>query len=247
MEEIKSKISLHLLTTLSSIIKPFSSKINLSTDRDIVLLIRDKNPNYDFFFKIEKEEITKDNNLAVVFTCKPYSTLENFPKGTSLILGNFRQHLLTWFENIEKYKTENLIDDPVEKQFQEEFYDDLKIVDADSAKTTFNFSQQILLTNYIENVKKYISEETTELSPNDKEILIKEIEFLKKDIAVETKDSYIKKQSSFWAKVRKKSIKVCEFVVKEFGKEVIKEMVKKGITYGWETLPYYIEHSKLLS
>lgn len=239
MDAIKSKLSLELLTTIAPIIKPNSQKVDLSTSKDTLFLLQDKNPTFNFFFRAEKEEILKDGKIAVTFICKPFSITENIAKGTSLSLDNFKDHLTKWFNNIEQYKVEKLIDDPVEKQYKDEFNKEYKIIDDDADTSRFNFTQQILLTNYIENVIIYIAQEPG-LTDEDKNYLLSEAESLKKDISTETKNSFIDKQSGFWAKLRKKSIKVCEYVVKEFFKEVIKELAKKGITIGWENLPHYL-------
>lgn len=102
------------------------------------------------------------------------------------------------------------------------------------------------MLNYVENLEKHIKEEAIELTSEDKEELLEEAKILKQDIATESKDSYIKKQSGFWAKVRKKSIKVCEFALKEFTKGFIKSATEKGMTISWESLPHYIEQFKNL-
>ena len=246
MDTIKAKISLELLTSISPIIKPNSQKINLSTNKDILFLLQDTNPNYDFFFRAEKEAVTREGKIEVIFTCKPFSISENIAKGTNLNLDNFKDHLSKWFANIEQYKVEKLTDDPIEKEYQDEFYKDFKIVDADAEKARFSFPQQVLLVNYIEKVEAYIANEVVEFTDEEKKYFLNEAKTLKQEIITETKDSYIKKQSGFWAKLRKKSLKVCDFVVKEFAKEVIKEMTKKGITIGWDALPHYIEQAKNL-
>lgn len=244
MDEIKAKISLSFLIEIASIIKPHSKEITLSTSNDLLFLIRDNNTHYDFYFKVEKEELDKTNAIGITFECKPFSELHPMAKGTKLNLDNFKQHLDVWFKNIGKYKSEKLIDDPIERQYTKEFYEDFKIIDPDADENGFNFQQQLLLSNYIEKIKLLISEETIDLSTNDKSFLISEADQLKHSLATETKNTYIKKLSNLWAKVRKKSIKTCETLFKEFAKEFIKEIAKKGVDINWNQLPQYIEHLK---
>ncbi len=243
IDSIKSKFSLATLNAISPIIRANSSKINISTNNDIIVLLQEVNNSYDFFFRIENEEMVK-GSLNVKFTCRPFSELENIAKGTLLPLDAFKKKLANWFDYIEQYKSAKLIDDPILKQYEDEFNADFTIVDEDAKDFRFNFSQQILLLNYIERVEDYIKFETEELSEEERSELVLEAESLKKVVSNETKDNYIKKQSSFWAKIRKKSIKVCDFVVKEFAKEVIKEMTKRGIQIAWESLPAYIDSAK---
>jgi hypothetical protein len=234
------------LTNISPVIKSNAGKYSISTNKDILFVLIDKNPNYDFFFRAEKEEVGDRETILLTFTCKPFSEIYKEAKSTRLSLADFNKKLIEWTDNIEKYKTEKLIDDPIEKQYQEEFYKDFKIVDEDAETSRFNFSQQMLLLAYVENLEKYIAEQHVEFTIQDKEELLQETVILKQDIATESKDSYIKKQSGFWAKIRKKSIKACEFALKEFAKEVIKNTAEKGVTISWDSLPHYIEHLKNL-
>ena len=72
MDVIKSKLSLKLLTSISPIIMANSEKIVLSTADSILLLLKDINPSYDFFFRIEKEEISiiKVNKIRTITPTK---------------------------------------------------------------------------------------------------------------------------------------------------------------------------------
>lgn len=246
MDIIKSKLSLTLLTSISSIIKSNTSKYSIETNKDILFVLKDKNPNYDFFFRAEKEEVGDRETIVLTFTCKPFSTIYKEAKSTRLNIADFVKKLIEWTDTIEKYKTEKLFDDPIEKEYQEEFYKDFKIVDDDAKTNRFNFPQQVLLLEYVENLEHYITEQDTELTVQDKEELIQETNCLKQEIATESKDDYIKKQSGVWAKIRKKSIKACEFALKEFAKVVIKNAAEKGMTISWESLPHYVEHFKNL-
>jgi len=245
MDEIKSKLSIALLTRISPLIKANSDKVSIETNKDILFVLKDKNPNYNFFFRAEKEAPAPNSGSFVTFTSKPFSEFDNGVKNTSIYFTEFVTKLSEWFKNIELYKTESLSDDAAEKQYTDEFYQDFKIVDEDAEVNRFNFSQQLLLLSYIENLEKHI-EETDELTKEEKITFKKETTILKQQAATETKDSYIKKQSGFWAKLRKKSISVCQFAIKEFGKEVIKELTKKGIAISWESLPHYVENIKNL-
>ncbi len=246
MDSVKSKLSLSLLKGISSILKANSDKITLSTSKEFLVTIKDNNPNYDFFFRIDKEELSKEKNMVIVSSrCRPFSEVENGANDSRFLLPDFLEKLNQWFKNIETYKIEKLIEDRFEKQYQEEFYRDFKIIDEDALTNSFNFQQQLLLNKYIERVEEHLNL-SEELTKEEKDELLNESHTLKREVSTETKDNYLKQQSLFWAKIRKKSIKLCEFAIKEFSKEVIKEFVKRGITITWDSLPLYIEQTKTL-
>ena len=245
MEIIKSKLSLQLLTNVAPILKANSPKITISTNKDILFLLEDKNPNYDFYFRVEKEEFKDGSPIIVSFNCKPFSETQKDPISKRNVLTAFIKKLAEWLENIEKYKRETIYVDPLEKQFQEEFYNDFKIIDKEVKAKAFSFSQQILLLNYIESAEIYLTGESSGLTEEDKAELIEETKALKQQIGAETKDGYMKKQTLFWAKIRKKSVKAAEFVVKEFFSAFIKIVAEKGMNIEWHSLPHYVFNQKL--
>jgi hypothetical protein len=247
MDEIKSKLSLQLLKAVSPILKSKSEKVNILTNKDVLLLLKDKNPHYDFFFRVEKEESEDGKPILVSYTLKRFSDSQKDSKSTRSVLDQFIKKLDAWLECIENYKRENLIDNSREHQYQKEFYEDFEIVDEDAKINGFTFPQQILLLNYIESIEEYIKNEKVELSIEEKTEILEETQFLKKQVGSETKDNYMKKQTAWWAKIRGYSIKVCEFTVKEFGKAVIKIAAEKGIAISWHSLPYYLDQIKTLT
>lgn len=93
MDIIKSKLSLSLLTTVSSAIKSDADKISISTNEDILFLLKDKNSNYDFFFRAESEKVEDRNTIAITFTCKPFSAVEKGAKSIKLPLPDFSKNL----------------------------------------------------------------------------------------------------------------------------------------------------------
>src|SRR5437868_5266306 len=124
MESVGRKLSLTLLKTVSKAVKENRRELSLSDNKDILLLIKDSAPNSDFFFRIEKEEVGQNNAIAVTFTCKPFSDFQNDAKPGRFNLQDFNNKLLEWLRIIHEYKVQKIIDDPVEKQYQEEFYND---------------------------------------------------------------------------------------------------------------------------
>ena len=238
---MKKQIPLVILEHL----QPFANKhheiIKVVPDENSFFKLVDKDPSSDYFFKVVRHEISNGTH-GYIIEHKPTNNNNTSAHKVWTKIEALVGHAENWKNLIIRYNDiKTVYDDPILKQYEEEFGRDFKIVDDDSRTSGFNFSQQVLLLNYIENVKFYISETATDISSEDKQYLLKEADSLTKDISTENKDSFIKKQNSFWAKIRKKSIKACDFAIKEFAKEVIKEMAKKGISIAWEALPHYID------
>ncbi|MBK8087606.1 MAG: hypothetical protein IPK31_06485 [Chitinophagaceae bacterium] len=230
-------------------LQPFADKnetlIEVVPTKETIFKLKDKDENSDFYFEVLRQE-PSNGNPGYIIEFKPTSKNDTNSHKVWTKLETIISFANTWIQIITEYNSiQTIYDDPVIKQYEEEFYKDFKIVDDDAETSRFNFSQQLLLLSYVENLEKYIAEEE-EFTIDDKEELLKEANTLKHKIATESKDSYIKKQSTFWAKVRKKSIKACEFTLKEFAKVVIKNAAEKGLTISWDTVPHYFEQLKNL-
>jgi len=243
---MKKNIPLAILQTLQPFADKHSNLVKVIPVSDKIFKLCDKDDNSDFYFEVIRQELSNGNH-GYIIEFKPASKIDinagkQWTKLESLIA--FADN---WIKIIEDYNlVQTIYDDQVEKQYQQEFYKDFKIVDDDAISSRFNFSQQLLLLTYIENIEEYINEDNSEFTEEEKGDLLKESSNLKHAISTETKDEYIKKQSGFWAKIRKKSIKACEFALKEFAKVVIKSAAEKGMTISWDTLPQYIDQIKHL-
>jgi hypothetical protein len=243
---VKKEIPLVILENLQPFVDKYHEIIHVVPDTNSLFKIIDKDPLSNCFFKVVRQEVSNQNH-GYIIEHKPTNNSNPSVHKQWTRIEDLVKHAENWKNLIVGYNgLKTIYDDPILKQYEEEFNKDFKIVDDDSKTNRFNFSQQVLLLNYIENVKVYISEEAKDILTEDKEYLLSEAESLSKSISTETKEAYVKKQNNFWAKIRKKSIKACDFAIKEFVKEVIKEMAKKGISAAWEVLPYYIEYAKSL-
>ena len=112
---------------------------------------------------------------------------------------------------------------------------DYQITDNNADFEGFSYLQQKQLSDFFEK----LIDEFEDLEDLKDENSSKLIETVKKDISElnsiltsETKNGFMKKFSLVLAKTRKRSLKVCDFILKEFTKEII----KKGTEFAFNCL-----------
>ena len=243
---MKKNIPLAILQILQPFADKHSNLVNVLPTNDRIFKLNDKDDKSDFYFDVVRQELSNGNH-GYIIEFKPASKIDVNVGKQWTKLESIIAFADNWIKIIEEYNlVQTIYDDPIEKQYQQEFYRDFKIVDEDAITSRFNFSQQLLLLTYVENLEEYINQDISEFTEEEKGDLLKESKNLKHEISIETKDEYVKKQSGFWAKIRKKSIKACEFALKEFAKVVIKNAAEKGMTISWDSLPNYIDQIKHL-
>jgi hypothetical protein len=234
-----------LLKDLKYVAGKSEDVIKIQPEGNDIFIARESHPDSQFIFKVYKPVMRKEpeyNFLKVPHSLKSIAPYEGSCNHLSLV-----NIFKGWIDNVKEYHTIAFNEeDSFEKKYEQEFYEDFKIMDEDAKESTFNFSQQILLNNYIENAIIYLEQTQSNLEEKDRMELLEEAKQIQKSISIESKDSVIKRNSKFWAKARKKSISVCKFILTEFAKEVLKEGAKVGIHFAKENLPYYIEHIKAL-
>ena len=235
-----------LLQDLKLIALKNSNIIEPSKDDKNLFIAKETYPNSKFYFRVFSPGLNA-GKPEYHFSKLPHSEHSLKPyEGT----GNrefIAQSLTNWLDTISQYHSLPLDEeDFFEKKYEKEFYEDFKIMDEDAQTSTFNFSQQIALNNYIQNTIIYLEDPQTEIEEDDRKELIEEAKKIEKSISTESKEVVIKRNSKFWAKARKKSISICKFIITEFAKEVIKEGAKIGFHFAKENLPNYIETIKNL-
>lgn len=228
--------------------------------RDLKAMAREKSdivevlPEGEYLF-YAKEKFPKSNFNFIVFNPsmngqEAVYNLKKTPRSANLV-GEYagqwngqeiKRFLRTWIEILEEYHSISFNEeDQFEKQYEKEFYEDFKIVDEDAKTTTFGFSQQLLLQNYIEKSIHLLEKQTLDLTEEEKKELLADAKQIQEKLPIESKDQIIKRNSKFWAKARKKSLNVCKFLITEFVKEVLKEGAKAGFHFAQQNLPHYVE------
>jgi len=242
---LKKRLSVNLAKAIEKPLRDYYGLFKISEKKDSNLLTaNDQDKNSDFYFTIIKE--THDSNGHFIhYSCKPFNNAKKDNPSTSTRIDNFVKVLTHWLENLKFYEEQSVLNDPIVRGYRNEFYTDFKIDDENADFEGFNYSQQRQLSQFFETISKDIDN----LKEDQNEELIEEIKGdireLKATVTTETKNGLMKKFSLVLAKARKGSIAVCDFILKEFAKEFLKEGAKITFNYiktNAHKLPEYMQH-----
>jgi hypothetical protein len=239
----KKRISVNLAKVIEPIVKKYYKYIKIEDDENYKIFFTDNDENSNLFFGIIKESENNGGHI-IDFACKPYSSTNCETGHSNLKIDRFGNVFTAWLENLKYYDADSILNDPILQGYQNEFYNDFKIVDSDADGSPFNYEQQLKLTEYIDNIIENI--DSVKNAKN--ESIIKEIKNdfidLQNSVTIESKNGFMKKLSKIFAKSRKGGIKISNFVVGEF----IKGFINSGGNYAFnffvnnvEKMPDYIE------
>lgn len=241
---IKKRLSVDLSKIIEKPIREYYSLIKVLETKDKYLLhFVDRDENSDMYFGIIKE--THDaNGHYIHFSCKPLNSYKMDSVTTATKLGNFVNIFTQWLENIKYYEEDSILNDPILRGYKNEFYADFTITDENADFEGFSYSQQKQLSQFFENIYNDIDQ----IKDTKNDELINEIKadvlVLQNNITKETKNGLIKKFALILAKARKGSLKACDYILKEFSKEFLKEGAKFTFSYMKDNahkLPEYLQ------
>lgn len=242
---LKKRLSVDLAKAIEKPLRDYYGLFKISEKKDNNLLtIIDQDKNSDFYFTIIKE--THDSNGHYIhYSCKPYSNSKKDGASTSTRIDNFVKVLAHWLDNLKFYEEQSVLNDPIVRGYRDEFYTDFKIDDDNADFEGFNYSQQRQLSQFFETISKDIDNIKDEQNEELVEEIKADVLHLKATVTTETKNGLMKKFSLVLAKARKGSIAVCDFMLKEFAKEFLKEGAKFTFNYiktNAHKLPEYMQH-----
>ena len=243
IQNVKKRLSVNLNKSIEPLIKKYYKQLKISDSANYQLLLLDKDESSDLFFGIIAEKIGSSGHI-IEFECKPYSSYESVKRQSEDKIEDFTKKFASWLENLNFYNTDSILNDPILQGYQNEFYNDFRIVDEDADEVSFNYSQQLKLTEFIANIIDNIDSIKNEKN----EPIVNEIKSdlidLQDSVTSETKNGFMKKLSKIIAKARKSGIKISNFILGEF----IKGFIKTGGSYAFnfvinnaDKLPEYIE------
>jgi hypothetical protein len=242
---LKKRLSVDLALIIEKPLKEQYGYFKIQDNKDnFILYLKDADINSNMYFGIIKE--TSDSNGHYIhYSCRPFSRAKKENATASTTIEKFVPLLNSWLGSIKFYEENSILNDPLLRGYQEEFYSDFKINEYNADFEGFNYNQQLLLDSFLETIM--IDIDTLKDTKNKE--LIEEIKndakSLQESITTETKNGFMKRFSFLLAKARKGSIKVCNFILKEFAKEFIKGGAKLMFNYALKNadkLPEYIHH-----
>lgn len=244
ISNVKKRISVNLARQIEPLVKEYYKYIRIAELEGYKLSFRDKDVVSDLFFGIKEERENNIGKHSIAYGCKPRSSVNpEFALEFRTIEG-FNNDFKIWLENMKYYATNSILDDPILQGYQNEFYNDFKIVDEDADEVSFNYNQQLMLSEYIENIVDNIDSIKNEKNESTINEIKNDFIELQDSVTNETKNGFMKKLSKIFAKSRKAGVKISNFVVGEF----IKGFIKSGGSYAFnfvvnnaDKLPEYME------
>jgi hypothetical protein len=206
-----------------SIKPPFS----VDQKHDSLVMVRDTRFP-DFWFMVSGYNINSMKN-SYVFQRKPSSGIDlTASNAHSVVYANLVSIFDRWQELCNEWDE---IDSPFEddevKRAEEEIFNDWKVLDDDAESATFSLPQQVFLIAALDRIKESVKIADEDIiTASQKEDLVDSLAAIQDDLPTETKNGILRRLSAIAAKARKASVKVGNFLLKEFTKELLKEGAK---------------------
>jgi|GEM_PF-2595920 len=242
---VKKRISVALSKSIEPLVQEFYGLLTIADSDDYKLYFKDRDSDSDLFFGIVKE--TQDSNSHNIhYSCKPKNSKSGDSSGQTYdSLNVFLRVFKEWLENLKYYDEDSILNDPILRNYRDEFYNDFKIIDDDADEVSFSYEQQLRLTEFLDKV--YYNIDSVKDDRNEKvvEEIKKEVCDLQNCVSTETKNGFMKKLSLVFAKARKAGMKISNFILKEFIKEFLKEGAKWLFNFATNNagkIPDYIQH-----
>ena len=229
---IKKETPLRLLEIVEPFIKENSNFLIASSDDECFYIIKDKDLKSNFYLKIfpKAPEGVVVNKADFYVEKSPQSIVTLGSHIIPVVYNDLNNILLEWAMIILKYNSiESVLDDPILKAYQQEFYEEYIIVDEDAEYAPFKSQQLLFLDEYLGVLESNLDKYKDGL--NDKEI--DEIKIDSKDLRKEltrlSKKKVMNKLTLIWAKMQKQGLKLIKEFVKEGKKEFFKFILKRAI------------------
>lgn len=242
----KKEYSLVLIKAWKSALKeiielatPLSSVISLVEKQQLRLKFEDKD---GIFFFIIRDPYQSNDKIYCKIERAPHTvssnngSIDSFPVSSAITIFNHWLGLVGEYESITIFEENSLL----EKQYEEEFYDEFEIIDEDSQTSAFDLKRQILLYNYLQYVEKVFEKDAPE---EVKAELVESAKSLKAQLSQLTKKETIKALSKILSKARKAGINIIKQIWEEGKKEAIKRLIK----YGTENIETFINNHNLFN
>lgn len=196
----------------------------------LVLRLVDSVDKESIFFEITA--INQSNALSrLELKYKPKSNVNTFVNESIIDTKNFEDVFKYWVSIVEGYNSvKSLFDDPILKQYADDFYTEFESADPDATTASFNLKQQLLLDSALSQVIQVLDEHTIEANKEIIAEIIEEAEEIQNTVTENTKQETLSKMSKLFARIQKVGIKVIKHVAPIIEKEIIGAVIKSGVT-----------------
>lgn len=210
-----------------------SDFIKIANDAPLNFQIQGNDPRLIFF--ILNAGLTIESKLSIEINFYPKSEAKAEVASSIISEEHLFNILNMWLIYVKGYSRINLTNEQQKiKQYEDEFYEDLEILDDEANIKAFKLPQQIFINKYLEHVQKVLEKEESETTKDFTE-LKEEVQDLRDKLPILSMNKTMKGLSKILAKARKSGISI----ISKIWDDALKEVIKSGVKYG-------LEHHELL-
>lgn len=238
----KHKYPIRLLEEFESIITKLR---DITRDNNLIVLETEPNDNAlirfefidskcNFFFEIANLKLDS-NQIPIYENFKaPASEVETQKGGNWARKDVLIHRFNSWIQILERYRDLKFMDS-ITARYQDDIFENLKILDENADELPFDDNQQIVLLNYLKRAKNHLKDNSEEFNTA---MVIEEIDILSKEVPSLSKNGNMKRLSSILAKTKKQSLKLFYELLEMFKKDVMKKLIPKAYEYIQEAIAY---------
>lgn len=226
---MKEKVPLAILEALNPASNENLQYVSAHDEQGTILLLKDKSPTSDFYYKIIKKE-NRSSGLHFQVEYKPKAKENTDQHQRWLLLEATLSTLNTWLSLVGAYyTTKSILDDPLTRSYADSYYSQFEQVDDDANYAGFSLGQQLFLAEYLTNVKVKFENLKEGRSPAETIQLTElqtEADDIQRNLTKESKKAIVKKLAMLWAKAQRIGLDV----IKEIFVSVASEITTKLLT-----------------
>lgn len=229
----KKKLPLSVLKALEPFVGMQGNLFTIEEPGNNLLYAKDKDPSSDFYFVIEKYEISSDGREIYYIGHSPKDEKEVKATAFRVLRDDLRATFNSWILSLENYdKIKSFYDDPILESYEEEFFANFELVEEGADTRPFKTTQILQLDYLLEQVSTRLIEMVDENNREEIKSIITEITEVRENLPTRPQKWIAEHVSKIYAKIAKQGIKFMKEFWAEGKKEIIKNIVKGLIEHG---------------
>ena len=208
---------------IRNLAKKFPHIVKIVKDQYPEIRIEDVDNSSTFSFHLKNANF-KDQKVIFDLKYKPRNPNDLDYYSRSVDSQKISILLESWISLINQYNKIKLTpDDHILKSYENEFFENFKLIDEDANEKPYDLQTQLMLTEFLDSSVKVLMDQKVV----NKE-LISEVEVIKEDLPNLTKQETVKKLSRFFAKARKEGLDILKAIYAAAKSELIKQAISGG-------------------
>jgi len=228
MTRYKKDLPLAVLQTIEPLISEKSKLFKIGDAGQDLLKIEDADPRSNFYFKIISYS-EQGQKLKIEF--KPMNPNNVDVYANTIALDGLKGYFINWKSYLEAYENVKIFDDPILRQYQQEFENEINIVDEDAEYSTYDLKTQIWLDQYLTRYEERLETLKTDENQLDITDIQGEIAELKETQTRLTKKRIVERLGKIWAKTRKIGLGLLKDVYEGVKSELINRLGNPTFSY----------------